>query len=289
MTQARLLAASMQLLLALGLTAAGCSRGPSSGSNLGNGKNLDPGDVSYRRIEKSARPVDSIVEACLLPLAEALYRRSPANFSDPRLRTSATITTTGNATSGTIDVDFGSGTEIDRTVYTGSVSATFTETGAGAFTLDVTLNNVEGQHPEIGSANHPNGTALTLAVTHSGDAAVIRMVGDFEYHSGASSWTANVDLTFDYDASADQFVISGQASVTSDQGETRDMTSSGLTVDLAAGGVVAGTLNVQTAGGDDIYGALTWTEFRTVDYDCHVTLSDGTRKHEQGSGSVRRL
>lgn len=203
----------------------------------------------------SATPSDSstaewLMEASLAPttasevvLLAALAQIQPGVFAPP---IGPSLTATGTPASGTVVVDFGSGSIFNKLTLTGAVSASWNATGPERWDLTLTFTKF-GTDSFIGGSSILDGS-LTFAVHITGTTVSAALIGSVtktstSLFSGTSVTTISPNLTYAFDAASGTSVLDGTLDLSTDSLGTWSASSRALT--FATGSVESGEVELQ--------------------------------------------
>jgi hypothetical protein len=222
------------------------SGGGGGGGGGGTSGSSGGGSVDERRVG------ELVLESCLAPTAIAevalqatLSLTLPGTFDPP---IGPTLTASGTPTSGTVLVDFGSGSILNQLTLNGAVMVSWDQTGPNAWTVTVTFTRF-GTDSLIGGSSSLDG-ALTLAVSVTGSVATTGLSGSVtrvtsSLLSGTSTLTIAPNLVYTIDRAAAATVLDGSLTVTTDSGTVGGWTASARSLTFADDSVQSGELELE--------------------------------------------
>jgi hypothetical protein len=189
------------LVIALSLFASACSESSSSSTNAGV-----PDQDQAQVIVASTQTVPA---AAQLTLGATLNQIDPTNF--PPLQSPPTAMVTGNASAGTVNLDFGAGTTVNNATFAGTLQSTYTVTGNDvSITVDLTgLTIITTSAGSVDAAG-----TLTIVATLNGTAMITSTItGTVTLTNPTQTVTVTPNLTVTLDGQTSLATANGTSGI----------------------------------------------------------------------------
>jgi hypothetical protein len=208
---------------------------------------IPAGLLDAQQAEATVSTVHTSAALGSMALQASLNQIDPTNFAP--LSSPPLVNGTGDATSGTVNIDFGTGTMVNNATVAGEMVASYTVTGGTSVSITVTFSNLTTMTSAAGTATI--GGSLTLSGTLNSSSNITGTIsGSLTAMASGNSTTVTPTLTY---------AIDGTPS-------TGDIT-------------VDGTVGIDSS----LYGE--WTATLTA---IHALISQATRVIDTGTAALER-
>jgi len=222
------------------------------------------GALDARQAEATVSTVQTTAALGSLALEASLYQIDPTNFAP--LSSPPDVNATGDATSGTVTVDFGTGTAVNNATVAGTMLASYSVSGGTTVSITVTFSGLTTSTSAAGTATI--GGSLTVSATLNGSSNVSGAIsGSVTANTMQSMTTVTPSLTYSIDGTPTTGGITVDGSVGVDSslyGQwTANLTAIQATISQASRVISSGVAALQRNSFPNVTVTMTFTGSNT--------------------------